>query len=104
MREFHKMRLNWQRGFYLLVTGCIALLLLLSTAQLVHTHADGHIDHDCALCFSAHQSVQVSPQVALQVTQHQVANIIVLRRSNRPRHNVILLPVNRPPPVLSEIA
>jgi len=98
MRDWLKSRSLWQRGFAAIAAVCIVMLLLLSTAQLVHTHAVGHSDRDCALCYSAHQSVQPTAQIILHHAEVSVAQTILPWTANRPTHNVILLPVNRPPP------
>jgi hypothetical protein len=38
---------------------CIALVAISGIAQAAHAHPAGQPDHDCALCISAHQAVQV---------------------------------------------
>jgi hypothetical protein len=73
-------------------------MLVISTVQLVHTHAPGHNDPECALCYSAHQSVQASVLVGLHLTVYEVAPVLFLWETDRPSHNTILRPVNRPPP------
>ena len=98
------MRAGGLRSYSLLALFCMALLIAVGTAQLVHTHAAGHSDHDCALCYSAHQSVQATAQVVIQYTTHAIADIIFVSKSDRPCHNVILLPVNRPPPAVPVVA
>jgi hypothetical protein len=98
LKQSRGLKRGWERGVFFLATACIALLVLLSTAQLVHTHANGHEDPDCALCYSAHQTVQASAHVALHLTVYEVAAVVFIWDTNRPSHNEILLPLNRPPP------
>jgi hypothetical protein len=49
---------------------CIALLLLGTSVQVAHTHADGQAAHaDCSLCLSAHHSIEPTVSQSVMVTQ-----------------------------------
>jgi hypothetical protein len=54
----HKDRaeISWR---FLLAILCVLLVVVLGTAQIAHTHADGNDNHaDCALCSVAHIAAQ----------------------------------------------
>jgi hypothetical protein len=53
---------------------CISLVVACGTIQSVHVHPQGDLSHsDCALCVTAHVSVQLAE---LPVTMHHVALVI----------------------------
>jgi hypothetical protein len=53
---------------------CISLVVACGTIQVVHVHPQGDISHsDCALCATAHLSVQLAET---SVTLHHVAPVI----------------------------
>jgi hypothetical protein len=53
---------------------CISLVVACGTVQVVHVHAQGDISHsDCALCATAHVSVQLAET---PVTPHRIAPVI----------------------------
>jgi hypothetical protein len=53
---------------------CISLVVACATIQIVHVHPQGNISHsDCALCATAHVSVQLAET---PVTLHHVAPVI----------------------------
>jgi hypothetical protein len=53
---------------------CISLVVACGTIQVVHVHPRGDISHaDCALCATAHLSVQLAET---SVTLHHVAPVI----------------------------
>ena len=60
-----------QRGVGTIVLAllCVLLVVACGTLQLVHVHPDGDVSHaDCALCATAHLTVQVvQPAVTLFV-------------------------------------
>jgi hypothetical protein len=78
---------------------CIALVLFTGVVHVAHFHADGQVDHDCALCVTAHQVVQVAAVVAVLVCSQAVVQRIVERHSPTPRQRFVLKLANRPPPV-----
>src|SRR5713226_2282239 len=66
-----KMRGAWRLLLSLL---CISLVVACGTIQAVHVHPQGDISHsDCALCATAHVSVQLAET---SVTLHHVAPVI----------------------------
>jgi hypothetical protein len=54
---------------------CISLVVACGTIQVVHVHTQGDLSHhpDCALCATAHLSVQLAET---SVTLHHVAPVI----------------------------
>jgi hypothetical protein len=78
---------------------CVALVLVAGILQVAHTHANGQIDHDCALCFTAHQAVQIAVSVTVILVSHPVARVASERFSPLPRQRFVLKLANRPPPV-----
>jgi hypothetical protein len=77
---------------------CIALVLMSGVIQAAHFHADGQVDHDCALCLSAHQIAHFAPPVVISLTSLVVAAVLVPRTLSRPRPALALRLVSRPPP------
>ncbi|WP_446743776.1 hypothetical protein [Silvibacterium acidisoli] len=63
---------------------CIALVAISGVAQVVHAHPGGQSDHDCALCISAHQAVQVAVILLLAVFVEPVA-FLASESFSRPR-------------------
>jgi hypothetical protein len=83
---------------------CIALVLTTSIVSVTHSHPSGQIDHDCALCFTAHQAIQVAVIVTAFVTAHSIARLTCERFDPLPRQRFVLKLVNRPPPVPAAFA
>jgi hypothetical protein len=66
-----KVQSSWR---LLLALLCISLVVACGTIQAVHVHPVGNISHsDCALCATAHVSVQVGET---SVTLHHVAPVV----------------------------
>lgn len=78
---------------------CVALVLVTGILQVTHTHANGQIDHDCSLCFTAHQVVQIAIVVTVVLASQPVARIASESFSPLPRQRFVLKLANRPPPV-----
>jgi hypothetical protein len=58
--------LNWRFSPLALVgVICIALVLMMGIVQVAHSHPSRQADHDCALCVSVHQVVQIVALVTL---------------------------------------
>src|ERR1017187_343545 len=76
---------------------CI-LLLLGTTARLIHTHADGNAHTDCALCLTAHGALQ--PSIPPCVQQAFVISIRVVATYAWPYRDRVLSfsHWSRPPP------
>jgi hypothetical protein len=65
------MQSSWR---LLLALLCLSLVVACGTIQAVHVHPVGDISHsDCALCATAHVSVQVA---AAPVVLHHVAPVV----------------------------
>ena len=70
-RENRKIRVPWRLVLSLV---CISLVIACGTIQLVHVHPQGNISHtDCALCATAHVTVQLGET---PVTLHHVVPVI----------------------------
>jgi hypothetical protein len=78
---------------------CIALVLLTGIVHVAHSHANGQIDQDCALCVTAHQAVQVTAVVAVILSSQPVVRRVMVRVDPAPRQRFVLKLANRPPPV-----
>lgn len=89
-------RLSWVSVLGIL---CIALVLTTSILAVTHSHPSGQIDHDCALCFTAHQVVQIAVFVKVLLTSQPVARFTRERFAPLPRQRFVLKLANRPPPV-----
>jgi hypothetical protein len=80
---------------------CISLVVACGTIQVVHVHPQGDISHsDCALCATAHVSVQLAET---PVTLHHVAPVIAaveVFAAPAPTQTVSTFALfTRPPPV-----
>jgi len=98
-----KVQSSWR---LLLALLCISLVVVCGTIQVVHVHPRGDISHsDCALCVTAHLSVQVAE---VSVALHHVAPVIsVVQAFVAPTlaQSVFTFALfNRPPPVDSVLA
>jgi len=78
---------------------CVALILVTGILQVTHTHAAGQFDHDCSVCFTAHQAVQVAFLFILLLISRPVAHFRRDRFAPLPRQRFVLKLANRPPPV-----
>jgi hypothetical protein len=83
---------------------CIALVLMTSMLQVTHSHPAGQVDHDCALCFTAHQVVQIAIVVTVVLVAHPIARVTSESFSPLPRQRFVLKLANRPPPVSAVFA
>lgn len=95
---------TWLSWVSILGIVCIALVLTTGILSVTHTHASGQIDHDCALCFTAHQAIQVAVIVTAFVTAHSIARLTRERFDPLPRQRFVLKLVNRPPAVPAAFA
>ncbi|HTW47461.1 MAG TPA: hypothetical protein VMD92_05905 [Acidobacteriaceae bacterium] len=89
------------RVFRALVLGslCVALVLMSGMIQAAHFHADGQLDHDCALCMTAHSVAQAAAPIALIFTSRQVEALAAPRTIARARDAVHFRLASRPPPL-----
>ncbi len=97
---FSRLRLNWASALAIL---CIGLVLVSGMAQAAHFHADGAIDHDCALCVAAHHVAHAAPQVTLVLSSLAIAVVAAGTRLVRPRKAVFFRLISRPPPSASAL-
>jgi hypothetical protein len=93
-----KVQSSWRLVLALL---CISLVVACGAIQVVHAHPQGNIAHsDCALCATAHVSVQV---VDAPVNLHHVAPVISVVEAfvaSTPAQTVSTFALfTRPPPV-----
>ena len=85
-------------AFSLLAVGCVVLLLVVTTAELLHSHADGHEHSNCPLCLGAHQAAQASEPVIVDCCDQVIAQLEPCWKTTFFSDNVIIIPVTRPPP------
>lgn len=90
---------NWASWGTILGVVCIVLVLFAGMVHVAHFHANGQVDHDCALCVTAHQAVQIAAVVAVIFCWQPVVQRIAERPSPIPRQRFVLKLANRPPPV-----
>jgi hypothetical protein len=83
---------------------CIALVLMMGLVQVAHTHASGQPDHDCALCISAHQVIQVVVLVTLFVSSVSIVRAVSEPPSVLPVPAFFFKLSCRPPPAESAFA
>ncbi|MGB9030789.1 MAG: hypothetical protein WCC27_11770 [Acidobacteriaceae bacterium] len=104
MRFVTAKRGTWHSWVSILGILCIALVLTTGILSVTHSHPSGQIDHDCALCFTAHQAIQVAVIVTAFVTARSTARPIRERFDPLPRQRFVLKLANRPPPVPAAFA
>jgi hypothetical protein len=83
---------------------CISLVLFTSMLQVTHSHPNGHIDPDCALCMTAHHATQAVVVVTLEVSARPIARIVAESFNPLPRQRFVLKLANRPPPATPAFA
>jgi hypothetical protein len=83
---------------------CIVLVLLTGIAQVAHSHTSGQPDHDCALCISAHQVIQIVILVTLLVSSVQVVRFVSEPSLDLPAPAFFFKLSSRPPPVAPAFA
>lgn len=104
MRFMRARRDTWPSWVSILGIVCVALVLVTGILQVTHTHATGQIDHDCSLCITAHQAVQIAVIVTVLLASQPVARFIRERYSPLPRQRFVLKLANRPPPLSAAIS
>jgi hypothetical protein len=95
---------TWHSWVALLGILCIALVLATGILSVTHSHPSGQIDHDCALCFTAHQVIQIAIFVTVLLASHPIARFTRERFNSVPRQRFLLKLANRPPPVPAAFA
>jgi len=90
-----KRRLLWGALGFL----CIVLIVFSGIVQVAHTHADGQVHSDCALCHVARAVVQPSVQQSLPHTVRLIATISAALQPIRPKRLFAFALYIRPPPV-----
>src|ERR1700758_2837390 len=83
---------------------CIALVFVAGLVQVTHSHPSGHPDHECALCVSAHQVVQVAALVALAISILPVVAVAPEPARYLPAPAFFFKLACRPPPADSAFA
>ena len=92
---------SWHSWASLVGVLAIALVLLSGMVQAAHFHPNGQVDHDCALCMSAHSVAQMAPPVTLQLSNVPITHLHPARGTARPRLTRFFVFVTRPPPAAS---
>jgi hypothetical protein len=77
---------------------CIALVLTASVVQAAHNHPSGQPDHDCSLCTTAHNVIQIAPSVHLELASRPVASVANEPALALPRTRFFFKLCCRPPP------
>jgi hypothetical protein len=83
---------------------CIALVLMMGIVQVAHSHASGQPDHDCSLCTSAHQVVQVVALVTLLVSSAATVRVFFEPARHLPAPAFFFKLWSRPPPAAPAFA
>jgi hypothetical protein len=77
---------------------CVALVLTSSIVQVAHSHSSGQPDHDCSLCVTAHQVIQIAPAVHLTLASLPVAAVAAEPALALPHRQFFYKLSCRPPP------
>jgi hypothetical protein len=104
MRFVTARRDTWLSWVAILGIVCIALVMLTGILQVTHSHPNGQIDHDCSLCVTAHNAVQIVVAVTLILLSQPVARLDTNNFNPLPRQRFVLKLANRPPPVPASFA
>lgn len=99
MRFVTAKRSTWFSWVSILGILCIALVLTTGILSVTHSHPSGQIDHDCALCFTAHQVVQIAVFVTVLLASRPIARLTREQFAPVPRQRFVLKLAIRPPPV-----
>jgi len=94
-------RLSWAAILGIL---CVALVLTTGVLSVTHSHPSGQIDHDCALCFTAHQVIQIAVVVTILLASRTITRLTRERFAPVPRQRFVLKLAIRPPPVPAAFA
>jgi hypothetical protein len=78
--------------------------LISGIVQVAHTHASGEPDHDCALCVTAHQAIQVVALVVLSLSSRSVTAVAPEPILDLPRQHFFFKLACRPPPAAPAFA
>ena len=77
---------------------CVVLLLLGAVVQSAHTHQDGTLHSDCALCATVHAAISVAVFLGLFLLLEVFTAPVVCRRQIFQHREVPFVLSNRPPP------
>jgi hypothetical protein len=83
---------------------CAALVLMIGVVQVAHSHPNGRIDPDCALCITAHQAVQVVALITLDISSQPVEHVSPEPVLQLPHRSFFFRLDCRPPPAESAAA
>lgn len=76
----------------------MALVLMSSMIQVVHSHANGQPDNDCPLCVTAHQAIQIVALVSLAIACQTLVTFVSRLVLQIPRRIFLFKLASRPPP------
>jgi hypothetical protein len=83
---------------------CIFLVFTAGIVQVAHAHPSGQSDHDCALCVSAHQVIQIVAVVTLFFSSLPLVRLAPEPVRSRPTPTLFFKLASRPPPAESAFA
>lgn len=88
----------------LIGVACIVLVFMTGLVQVAHSHSSGQPDHDCALCVSAHQVIQVVALVTLALSIVPVVAVAAEPPRRVPTRFFFFKLASRPPPAAPAFA
>jgi hypothetical protein len=74
------------------------------TVQAVHSHPSGQPDHDCSLCTTAHNVIQVVALVTLDLSSLPVVHVAAEPTLESPHRPFFFKLACRPPPAVPVFA
>jgi hypothetical protein len=89
------------RSWAVVVFVCVALVVLASAAQVLHSHTNNSVapDRACTICSVAHAGVIIVPVFLLLVLSFLFQFLVIAQRSARPLLTLAGLYVRPPPSV-----
>jgi hypothetical protein len=86
---------------FLLALLCVLLVVVVGTAQIAHTHADGAVNHaDCSLCAAAHATVHIVQTPAPAPPAVVITPLEALPLAATPSARSTFALFTRPPPAV----
>ena len=98
MCSWRPRRANRSRSIALLGILCVLFLLVGATVQAVHTHEDGGMHGDCALCLTPHAILATVDCLTLLFFLECISQFSAEQKKNYFRFNLPFALSNRPPP------
>ena len=96
-----RIRFTWLSAIGIL---CVALVLMSGIIQVAHSHANGQPDHDCSLCVTAHQAVQIVALICLAIACQVMVAFVARPVLQAPRKRFFFKLACRPPPAETAFA